>query len=115
MRSLTLLFAATLLVLGGCYRTDVSKGPDRKGHALVIDSGASGQVSGSSASQADSGVQAGPPRAGETVITLGADEPLWAVAEQYQVDLAWLIRRNDLTRRPGPGDRIIVPDRGIGK
>lgn len=112
MRHLIACLAVVLSVsLSGCYRSDLSTSVDRGGHAMVIDTGASGG-SGGSGSTSPSGAKSGPPGPGETVITLGPDQALYQVAEERGVSLRWLIERNDLIRRPVAGDRIIVPSHG---
>lgn len=113
----TSLVGLSVLVLAssftaGCFRTDATATVDRGDHALVIDTGASGSFARSdrgATAPVASGTRSGPPGEGETIIVLGADEPLYRVADDRGLSLRWLIERNDLTRRPGPGDRIIVP------
>ena len=46
-------------------------------------------------------------------MVIGSGETLYDLARRHDVDLAFLIERNDFTTRPGPGDSVIVPDRGV--
>jgi len=94
-----------VLAAASCDRQNANAVPDRGGHAWVLEGGDTG------GGAAASGEMRAPPGPGERELTLGADEQLWMVADRYGQDLYGLIRRNDFTRRPEPGDPIIVPDR----
>ena len=109
----TIALAAGPFVLSGCLRQDPTSTVDRGNHAMVVDLGQGTTSHRSHAPAATpvqhSGARSGPVGAGETTIILGADESLYQVAERRGISLRWLIERNDFTRRPGPGDRVIVP------
>ncbi|TVR45875.1 MAG: hypothetical protein EA402_03710 [Planctomycetota bacterium] len=111
-----LTFLLSLVVVtGGCFRSDATSTVDRGDRALVVDTGASagsGSTARGAAGSADapSGFYRAQPQPGETVIVLGPNESLYQVADDRGLSLRWLIERNDFTRRPGPGDRVIVPE-----
>ncbi len=102
----SLLLLPVLLVFGACMRENTLATPYRGGHAWHLRGG------GNMTAGAASTTYRLPPRAGEKVITLGPEQKLWMVAEDYGVDLHKLIERNDFTRNPypGPGTKVIVPD-----
>jgi hypothetical protein len=107
--------AFLLLASSSCARRDVNAPPiDRHGHALILDDGA-GSAAPPPGAPAAAVVtsQRGPAGPGETTVVIGSGETLYDVAQRFDVDLAWLIERNDFTTRPGPGDSVIVPDRGV--
>jgi hypothetical protein len=97
-----LAFAAVLsLAISGCdnRRQNMAIVPDRAGHAY----GAEGQI------QAiyDTPV----PGPGEMWYTMQPNETLASVARKANVDLGWLIKRNDIQdeSRVRPGLQLIVP------
>ena len=113
-QALFVIVIISAILLAGCARKDPYSTVDRGNHALVIDleQGTTTTRGQSTASPQHSGAQSGPVGPGETTIVLGVDESLYQVADQRGISLRWLIERNDFTRRPGPGDRVIVPAQG---
>jgi hypothetical protein len=93
--------AVISFAISGCdnRRQNMAIVPDRQGHAY----GAEGQVQ----PIVDAPV-AGP---GEMYHTLEPNETLASVARKFNVDLAWLIKRNDIQdeTKVRPGLQLIVP------
>ncbi len=98
---LACIFVASLFVVTACdRRQNMTIVPDRQGHAY----GAEGVQQ-----PTYSGPVAGP---GEAYHTLAAGETLSQVAKKYNVDLGWLIKRNDI-QKPSDvtsGKNLIVPN-----
>jgi hypothetical protein len=112
MRATTLLLPICgFLFLTACgSRQDLV--PDRGQHAMRFGTG----LGGVAAARDFGPSQSGPPKAGETVVTFGPGDRLYKIAEAHNVDLAWLIKRNDLTAQPRPGQQIVVPQgRSLGR
>lgn len=99
---------AVALLMSGCMRSEPATARDRGDRAWTISTSAGG-VGGQGQQAQRSGAQPGAPRDGETVVILERDQALYQLADERGLSLRWLIERNDFTRRPGPGDRVIVP------
>jgi len=81
--------------------------PDRGDHAYVI--GSAGDAPAASTSGASRDPTPGP---GEGYYEMQPGDRLYRVAKNHEVELEWLIERNDIVRRPVPaGTRLIVPAR----
>ncbi len=96
---------ASVIAATGCgdLRTTMLVAPDRQGHAA----GEPGHV-GTNLRQVPV------PGPGEMFVTMGPNDTLSSVAKTYGVDLATLIKRNDLATPPKPGANLIVPARATG-
>ncbi|TVR08536.1 MAG: hypothetical protein EA401_13800 [Planctomycetota bacterium] len=114
MKSLILIpCVAVAMLSSGCLRSEPATARDRGDRAWTISTGG-GLGSGSSQQAQRSGAEPGAPRDGETVVVLERDQALYELADERGLSLRWLIERNDFTRRPGPGDRVIVPRQSAG-
>lgn len=98
------LAAVSLFLIAGCEdRPNMRAVPDRQGHATGPDS--------------NQGDLANAPVAGsnEQWYTMQQGETLAAVAKKYNVQLEWLIRRNQIdetkAKKVGAGFNLIVPRR----
>ncbi|MBA3707398.1 MAG: LysM peptidoglycan-binding domain-containing protein [Planctomycetes bacterium] len=91
---------AALFIVAGCdRRQNIAVVPDRQGHAAYADGGVP---------PIGNHPQAG---VGEMYHTLMPGETLSQVAKKYNVDLGWLIKRNDI-QNPNdvkPNMQLIVP------
>jgi LysM repeat protein len=99
---LACISVAALFTVTACgdRRQNMAIVPDRQGHAY----GADGQVQNTSTAPVAN--------VGEGYHTLVAGETLSQVAKKYNVDLGWLIKRNDI-QKPSDvtaGKNLIVPN-----
>jgi hypothetical protein len=92
---------AALLVVAGCdqRRENMTIVPDRQGHAASADGQPQPTHGGPVATT------------GEMYHTLAPGETLSQVARKYNVDLGWLIKRNDIQdeKKVKAGMQLIVP------
>jgi len=105
MRALLLLPMLLLLSLAACGERQ-GLVPDRGQHAMRFGSSMPG------GGERDWGpAQPGPVTANEVEISFTTGDRLYKIAERHDVELSWLIQRNDLSSLPRPGQVLIVPRR----
>jgi LysM repeat protein len=100
--TLVQLGVLSALILAGCEERDTIRVvPDRQGHSRA--------TMDSAPATANTRV----PGSGEQVHTVKAGDTLAGIAKTYAVELAWLIKRNDLSpNKPlQAGQQLIVPRR----
>lgn len=101
----------SLLVVAACGGRSGSSLPDRDGHALVVGAPAAGGAARPAAASPSAGVvqHGGQPGPGEQLVTVEYGDALYKIAKRHDVELRWLIERNDLIARVQPGDQLVVP------
>jgi LysM repeat protein len=103
-QTIAALSVLSLLLVAGCQDRDtVRVVPDRQGHALMT-------TPDTVAATANTRV----PREGEAMHTVVAGDTLSSVGKKFNVDIKWLIERNDIIDSKKPlrvGQQLIVPRR----
>jgi LysM repeat protein len=103
-QTIAALGVLSLLLVAGCQDRDtVRVVPDRQGHALIA-------TQDTVAATANTRV----PRDGEYMHTVVAGDTLSLIGKKYNVDIKWLITRNDIVDDKKPlkvGQQLIVPKR----
>mgnify|MGYP000057405288 CR=1 FL=1 len=104
MRYTLALISVVSLALTGCneYRESMAVAPDRGGHA------AGDNVNTGGANMTPVA------KKNEAYYTMAADDTLYSVAKAHNVELSWLIRRNNIQATPKVGSQLVVPGRATG-